>query len=66
MLGIVRTRIIVSLCVFLFWNKHRLFFYAFDSVLSRAFHIAGFLRIEKTFGGDAVISRLIENKESFV
>ena len=32
------------------------YFYAFDSVLSRAFHIAGILEIEKTFGGDAEIS----------
>ena len=56
MLGIVRTRIIVSLCVFLFRKKHRLFFYALSEFSLRVFYIAGILKIEKTFGGDAEIS----------
>ena len=34
--------------------------------LLRAFFYSRILKIEKTFGGDAEISRLLENKESFV
>ena len=34
--------------------------------LLRAFFYSRILTIEKTFGGDAVFSRLLENKESFV
>ena len=37
-------------------EKHRLFFYALSEFSLRVFYIAGILKIEKSFGGDAEIS----------
>ena len=56
MLGIVRTRIVVSLCVFFISEKSIGYFYALSVFWLRVFYIAGILKIEKTFGGDAEIS----------
>ena len=43
-------------------EKHRLFFYALSEFSLRVFYIAGILIDEKTFGGDAEISRHIDTR----
>ena len=51
---------------FFILKKALAIFYPFDDLYQRDFLHSRHSQIEKTFGGDAVFSRLLENKESFV